>query len=86
MINVFAMPNLRQFNRNPGSEGRFSQFSIWLLGGAIFLLTFSLLGGCSSNPESTPDPTKEEVQTDSDRFFRHLEKEEAKKEPKEAKP
>ncbi|MDX1411740.1 MAG: hypothetical protein R3351_06255 [Nitrospirales bacterium] len=86
MINVSAMPKLRRCNKNAGSEGGFSKFSIWFLGGAMLLVTFSLLGGCSSSPESAADPTREEVQTDSDRFFKHLEKEEAKKEPKEAKP
>lgn len=86
MINVSVMPKLRPCNRNLRSEGVFSKSSIWLLAGVMFLLTVSLLGGCSSSPESTADPTKEEVQTDSDRFFRHLEKEEEKKEPKEAKP
>jgi hypothetical protein len=63
-----------------------SKSSIFLAGGIVFLLATSWLGGCSSPPQSTSDPSKQEVQGDSDRFFKHLEKEEAKKEAKEANP
>lgn len=86
MGNFMAVQKLSQFFRKPGRNVRFSTSSIFFLGGVIFLLSLSWLGGCSSSPQSTSDPTKEEVQTDSDRFFKNLDKEEAKKEAKDANP
>ncbi|UCE62526.1 MAG: hypothetical protein JSU59_06430 [Nitrospirota bacterium] len=89
MGNLNSVQKLSQFSQNPGKPGknmRSSISSIFLMGGVFFLLTLSWLGGCSSSPKSTSDPTKEEVQTDSDRFFKNLEKEETKKEAKDAKP
>jgi len=86
MRNLIAVQKLSQFFRNPERTVRYSKSSIFLLGGVVFLLNLSWLGGCSSSPQSTSDPTKEEVQTDSDRFFKNVEKEEVKKETKEGNP
>jgi hypothetical protein len=86
MRNFMAVQKFSQFFRNPGRNVRHSKSSIFLLGIVVLLLNLSWLGGCSSSPKSTSDPTKEEVQTDSDRFFKNLEKEEAKKETQEGKP
>ena len=56
------------------------------LAGVGLVLSASWLVGCSSTPEAGPDPSKQEIQSDADRFFNKMEKEEAKKEAKEAKP
>ena len=50
------------------------------------VLSASWLVGCSSPPEAGPVPSKQEIQSDADRFFNKMEKEEAKKEAKEANP
>ena len=92
MRKFMVVQNRRQCFWNPGNPGkagkslRSSKSSIFLMGGMIVLLNFAWLGGCSSSPTSTSDPTKEEVQTDSDRMFKNLEKEEVKKESKEDYP
>jgi len=86
MRNSSAIQKPSQFFWNRGREVRHSRSSIFLLGGIVFLLATCWLGGCSSTPKSTSDPSKQEVQGDSDRFFKNLEKEEAKKEAKEANP
>ena len=57
-----------------------------MLVGVGIVLGSSLMGGCSSPPEAGPVPSKQEIQSDADRFFNKMEKEEAKKEAKEAKP
>ena len=56
------------------------------LSGVGLLLSASWLVGCSSPPEAGPVPSKQEIQSDADRFFNKMEKEEAKKEAKEAQP
>ena len=71
-----------QFFWKPKREGQHSQSSIFFLAGIVFFIAISGLGGCSSSPPPTPDPSKQEVQADSDRFFKNLEKEETKKESK----
>lgn len=86
MRNRIAVQKLSQFFGDPGRKVGYSKSSLFVLGGGILLFTLSWLGGCSSSPQSTSDPTKEEVQTDSDRFFKNLEKEEAKKEEKDGNP
>ncbi len=34
------------------------------------------MGGCSSTPEPQPDPSKKDIQQDSDRFFNKMSQEE----------
>ncbi len=48
---------------------------------AIFLgfLILSLLGGCSSAPDPPPEPSKQEIRQDSDRFFNKMSKEESQR-------
>ena len=50
---------------------RFRQIALFCL-----LLAGMVLMGCSSAPEPQPEPSKKEVQQDSDRFFEKMEKEE----------
>lgn len=47
------------------------------MGGACFFVAAVILMGCSSAPESQPEPSKKEVQQDADRFFNKMRKEEA---------
>jgi len=50
--------------------------------GMIFLLLTGMwLVSCSSAPEPQPEPSKKEVQQDSDRFFHKMGKEEAASPP-----
>ena len=86
MRKFMTVQTFSRFLWNPGKNMRYSKSSIFLWGGVIILLNLFWLGGCSSSPKATSDPTKEEVQTDSDRFFKNLDKEEAKKDAKDAKP
>lgn len=86
MRKLMAIRNLTQYRRNPGGKARDLKSSVFFWGGVLFLCTVPWLGGCSSSPKPKSDPTKEEVQTDSDRFFKNLEKEESKKETKEEYP
>jgi len=72
MRNSSAIQKPSQFFWNRGREVRHSRSSIFLLGGIVFLLATCWLGGCSSTPKSTSDPSKQEVQGDSDRFFKNL--------------
>lgn len=46
------------------------------LGMAVIVLVGTFLMGCSSPPEPQPEPSKKEVQQDSDRFFEKMKKEE----------
>ena len=46
------------------------------LGIAVVLLVGMMLMGCSSTAEPQPEPSKKEVQQDSDRFFEKMKKEE----------
>jgi hypothetical protein len=46
------------------------------LGMAVVLLVGLILMGCTSAPEPQPEPSKIEVQQDSDRFFEKMKKEE----------
>ena len=55
-----------------------SDFWIRRLGLALLLLPGMVLIGCSSVQESQPEPSKQEVQHDADRFFEKMGKEEAK--------
>jgi len=41
----------------------------------------ALMGGCSSPPEPQPEPGKQEIRQDSDRFFQKMGQEEGKKSP-----
>ena len=59
--------------------------SVTLMGIGL-VLAGSWMVGCSSPPETGPVPSKQEIQSDADRFFLKMEKEEAKKEGKETKP
>ena len=71
--------------RNPG-RGHLIKTTAWTLAVLGLALNASLLVGCSSPPEAGPVPSKQEIQSDSDRFFNKMEKEEAKHEAKDAKP
>ena len=44
-------------------------------------LTGGMLMGCSSTPEPPSEPSKQEIRTDSDRFFQRMGQEEGKKAP-----
>jgi hypothetical protein len=45
--------------------------------GMLFLILVGMfLVGCSSAPEPQPEPSKKEIQQDSDRFFEKMKKEE----------
>jgi hypothetical protein len=41
----------------------------------------AMMVGCSSTPESQPEPSKQEIQQDSDRFFKKMGQEEGKQTP-----
>jgi hypothetical protein len=51
--------------------------------GMVFFvfLTGAMMVGCSSTPEPQPEPSKQEIRQDSDRFFQKLGQEEGKKNP-----
>jgi len=51
-------------------------FGVRRMGMACLLMAGMFLMSCSSAPESQPDPSKEEVRQDADRFFKKIEKEE----------
>jgi outer membrane biogenesis lipoprotein LolB len=51
-------------------------FAMRRMGLVCLLLTGMLLMGCSSAPEPQPEPSKKEIQQDSDRFFEKMDKEE----------
>jgi hypothetical protein len=51
-------------------------FAIRRMGMACLFLTGMFLVSCSSAPETQPEPSKKEVQQDSDRFFEKMKKEE----------
>jgi hypothetical protein len=38
-----------------------------------------MMMGCSSTPESPPEPSKQEIRQDSDRYFQKMGQEEGKK-------
>ncbi len=51
-------------------------------GMVVFAVLFGmLLMSCSSAPEPQPEPTKQEMRQDSDRFFHKMEKEEGNTSP-----
>jgi len=52
-------------------------FGMRRLGIAVVLLVGMILMGCSSTPEPQPEPSKKEIQQDSDRFFEKMKKEES---------
>ena len=56
-------------------------FAIRRMGMACLLLTGMLVVGCSSTPEPQPEPSKQEMRQDSDRFFQKMGQEEGKKSP-----
>ena len=41
----------------------------------------TMMAGCSSTPEPQPEPSKQEMRQDSDRFFQKMGQEENKKTP-----
>lgn len=41
----------------------------------------AMMAGCSSTPEPQPEPSKQEIRQDSDRFFQKMGQEEDKKSP-----
>lgn len=71
---------------NPSGESHDLKSAILIVGMTILLFTGPAIWGCSSSPKSSTDPSKQEIQGDADRFFNKMEKEEAKKEAKEAGP
>ena len=71
--------------RNP-ERGNLVKTAALTLVGVGLVLNASWLVGCSSPPETGPVPSKQEIQSDSDRFFNKMEKEEAKKEAPKANP
>lgn len=44
-------------------------------------LAGAMLVGCSSTPESQSDPSKKDIQQDSDRFFKKMGQEEGQQAP-----
>lgn len=48
--------------------------------GCLFLVGVFLVS-CSSAPEPKPDPSKQEIRQDADRFFNKMGQEEGKKSP-----
>ena len=55
--------------------------SVQRMGVACLFVAGVILVGCSSAPEPQPEPSKEKVQQDSDRFFNKLEQEERAQSP-----
>jgi len=53
-------------------------FGVRRMGMVCLLMAGMFLMSCSSAPEPQPDPSKEEVRQDADRFFKKIEKEETK--------
>jgi hypothetical protein len=51
-------------------------FAIRRMGMASLFLIGMVLVSCSSAPEPQPEPSKEEIRKDADRFFKKIEKEE----------
>ncbi len=47
---------------------------------SVFLMG-AMMVGCSSAPEPQSDPSKKDIQQDSDRFFQKMGQEEGKKSP-----
>ncbi len=47
---------------------------------SMFLMG-AMMVGCSSTPEPQPDPTKKDIQQDSDRFFKKMGQEEGQQTP-----
>ncbi|HNP60656.1 MAG TPA: hypothetical protein PKM72_07445 [Nitrospirales bacterium] len=47
---------------------------------AVFLMG-TMMVGCSSAPEPQPDPSKKDIQQDSDRFFKKMSQEENQQTP-----
>lgn len=72
--------NMWQQNRSyRGSQGKdFSRFARKIIRGVgeiIVGLSCVVVIGCSSPPESTSGPSKEDIRSDADRFFEKMEKE-----------
>ena len=55
--------------------------SVQRMGVACLFVAGVILAGCSSAPEPQPEPSKEKVQQDADRFFNKLEQEERAQSP-----
>jgi hypothetical protein len=55
--------------------------SVQRMGVACLFVAGVILVGCSSAPEPQPEPSKEKVQQDADRFFNKLEQEERAQSP-----
>jgi hypothetical protein len=55
--------------------------SVQRMGVACLFVAGVILVGCSSAPEPQPEPSKEKVQKDADRFFNKLEQEERAQSP-----
>ena len=55
--------------------------SVQRMGVACLFVAGVSLVGCSSAPEPQPEPSKEKVQQDADRFFNKLEQEERAQSP-----
>jgi hypothetical protein len=58
---------------NPGISATVIMASAYLAG--------VMLVGCSSTPEPQPEPSKQEIRQDSDRFFQKMGQEEGKQSP-----
>ena len=56
-------------------------FAIQRMGLSCLLLTGMLVVSCSSAPEPQPEPSKNEVQQDADRFFNKMGQEESAQSP-----
>jgi hypothetical protein len=50
--------------------------SVQRMGVAFLFMAGVSLVSCSSTPEPQPEPSKEEIRKDADRFFKKIEKEE----------
>ena len=55
--------------------------SVQRMGVACLFVAGVILVGCSSAPEPQPEPSKEKVQQDADRFFNKMEQEEGAQSP-----
>lgn len=86
MSNTTSIKKSPIVHRKPPTGAKCLSSTFPIIFGVLYLLVVSWVWGCSSAPEATGDPSKQEIQSDADRFFLKMEKEEAKKDAKDAQP